>query len=102
MTEETHYEESIRYVNALKKLIASEGWKIFVDISHENIHDRREQIVLQPLSSMDETLPTEFMKGEVAGITAMLLYPGIKIEECEGILESLKEPDDGEEEEGGS
>lgn len=100
--EETQYEESIRMVNALKVLVASEGWKILVDIAKEQSHNREQKIVLVPLSCMDEVLPQEFMKGEVAGITVLLAMPKIQIEVCETVLEALKGMDDGSEENGES
>jgi hypothetical protein len=102
MAEESQYEDAIRNVNALKKLVASEGWQILLDIAKEQMHNRREKIVLQPLSSMDEALPQEFMKGEVAGIQVLLSMPEVQIESSESILEALRRKgrkDDGEEEE---
>lgn len=91
--------EAVKFKNALDALVKSEGWKIFVDICAENIHNRTQKILLEPLSSMDDVFPKEFMKGEVAGITALTLYPEIKIEECEALIDSFKEKPDGEEEE---
>lgn len=91
--------EAIKYTNALKTLIKSDGWKIIIDIANENIYNRTQQIVLEPSSSMDDMLPKEFMKGEVAGFTAMLALPDHKIAECDALINSFKEKDDGEEEE---
>lgn len=90
--------EAVKYKNALNALVKSEGWKIFVDIADENIHNRTQVILLEPLSSLDDALPKEFMKGEVAGIMALKLYPEAKIEECEALIDALKEKPDGEEE----
>ena len=89
--------EAVKYKNALNAFIKSEGWKVFVDIARENIHNRTQVILLEPSTSMDDVLPKEFMKGEVAGITAMLLYPEIKIEECEALIDALKEKPNAEE-----
>jgi hypothetical protein len=99
MAEESQYEEAIRNINALKKLVASDGWQIFVDIGKEQMHDRTQPVVLKPLTDIGGVLHQEFTKGEIAGITVMLAMPEVQIEASEAILEALKGQDDGSEEE---
>lgn len=91
--------EAMGEVTALRAMQQSPGWKIFVDIVHENIHDRTQQIVLRPSSEVPDQ---EFMKGEATGMTTMLAFVDVKIDECEALIAALKEPDDGEEESGDS
>ncbi len=90
------FTEAVQIGAALRSLKNHDGWKIFVDIVNENIHNRTQQIVLRPSSEVPDL---EFMKGEATGMTTMLAFVDVKLDECESLVKALEKKDDGEEEE---
>lgn len=53
---------------ALSDMLASEGWKIYIDIIAGHCQARRDQYELVPLKSMDQVLEEQFVKGELSGL----------------------------------
>jgi len=67
----------------LKVLLASEGWKIYYAIISSQQLIRFNQVVLNPLSGMDETFAQEYAKGEINGLRTAASLPQAIVESIE-------------------
>ena len=71
-------------LSELRKLSESRGFKKLMLIAKEQAESRKNQIILSPISKLDDTWGQEYAKGEVAGIELIMEMTNVQI----GVLES--------------
>jgi hypothetical protein len=79
----------------LQALIDSTGWTILKEVFQEQVHNRVEGIILNPLQSGDAVYAQEFAKGEMAAFKLATAMPQLLLQEAaHEAEEKLKEPED--------
>lgn len=87
MKESLTIEEATQTLRALKDLIASEGWKIYIDVVREQ-QAVRAQEAMTAVATRDETYNREYSKGAFAGLTAAAGIPEHMIDDLTEQLEN--------------
>lgn len=75
----------------LKVLLDSEGWQLYRSIIERQQTSRFDQVVLQPLTSHDQTLGQEYLKGEIQGLRLALALPQVLFESATEQVRSLRQ-----------
>jgi hypothetical protein len=75
----------------LKKLEASEGWKVVSRILDQQAQYRLNTLVATPLKSLDGALEQEYMKGEAEQLLTLRGLPGVLIEELQVLVRKMRE-----------
>jgi len=65
---------------ALEALLESSGWAILSETLREQVHSRIQELVLKPLTTLDESLAQEYAKGETASLQLVLVMPSTLLE----------------------
>ena len=80
-------QEEIRKRDLMKSLLDNPGWKYLEAVCKLQIDLRRNNIMATPTK---DAMEQEFMKGECAGIQAMLRVPQLVFDQAKEVLELYK------------
>lgn len=84
-------EKLVEARHQLRVLVASPGWQLYCLLVGKQIAARTDSIILQPLEALDDSLPQEYAKGEVAAMRLTIAFAETMIETFTSSLEELKE-----------
>ncbi len=73
----------------LTSLVNHAGWKYLERVAKAQIEIRKNKIFLEPLSSLNDAVGQEFLKGEATGMNTLLKLPYVLIDEAETVATSL-------------
>ena len=99
--EEPSLSDLVEEANALRALIKSQGWTLFLAFCEDQKFKRERHLLLDPLHvgeghPLKAVFAQEFTKGEYEGISTMLAYPEIRIKVIEEELEHSRNQEEKE------
>ena len=89
----SNLEEAEGLLSELRSLTKFRVWELLVRDVRDQI-EGREQTLHEPLIKIDEIYEREFLKGEVSGMTTVVGYPMVAIENLEEYIKSQRGQED--------
>jgi hypothetical protein len=74
------------------------AWALVMKIAEEQLTGRIDNIMLNPVATVDATLQQEYLKGEVSGIKLFCRLPQILMDTLAADIEQLGDNDDSDSE----
>jgi len=67
-------------MSILVSLTEHRGYRHLMQIAHEQLETRKQEVFLKPLEGLDETWKQEYMKGEIAGIALFMSMTDVRLQ----------------------